>query len=118
MRVRVLVVEDNRDAADTLRMLLELEGHEVTVTYRGDDGLRAALAAPPDVVVSDIGLPGLDGYALARALRASPRTASVRLVAVTGYGQQHDRRRALDAGFDAWLVKPVEPADLLAALSG
>ena len=90
----MLVVEDNRDAADSLQMLLELFGYEVAVAYTGPDGVRAAAACRPDVVVCDIGLPGLDGYEVAAALRRDPATAAARLIAVTGYGADEDRRRA------------------------
>ena len=111
-RRRVLVVEDNRDAADTLRMLLELQGHEVRVAYTGPDGVRAAEEWRPAVVVSDIGLPGLDGFGVARALRANPATAQARLIAVTGYGSEDDRRQARESGFDHLLTKPADPAAL------
>lgn len=115
-RVRVLVVEDNRDAADSLRMLLELFGYDVAVAYSGPDGLATAKRDQPDVVVCDIGLPGMDGYAIATALRKNGRMARARLIAVTGYGQEEDRRRALEAGFDDHLVKPVDPENLLGRL--
>src|SRR5438067_4763629 len=117
-RLRVLVVEDNQDAADSLKMLLELFGYEVTVAYTGPAGVEAAAAWRPDVVLCDIGLPGLNGYEVARALRRNPATASVRIIAVTGYGGEEDRRRSHEAGFDAHLTKPADPAalqDLLAA---
>jgi PAS domain S-box-containing protein len=114
---RVLVVEDNRDAADSLRMLLEVYGYEVAVAYTGPDGVRTATAYCPQVVVCDIGLPGLDGYGVAAALRRDPATAAMTLIALTGYGQDDDRRRAKEAGFDAHLTKPADPA-ALAALIG
>jgi PAS domain S-box-containing protein len=116
-RLRVLVVEDNRDAADSLRMLLEAYGYRVEVAYSGPDGVRAAEEHRPDVVVCDIGLPGMDGYAVAGALRRNPRTASSRLIALTGYGQEEDRRRAREAGFDEHLTKPADPAVLHALLA-
>jgi CheY-like chemotaxis protein len=106
---RILVIEDNRDSADSLRLLLELYGYEVTVAYSGDDGVRAAEQHPPDVVLCDIGLPGLDGYGVARKLRANPATAMARLIAVTAYGEDEDRRRSHEAGFEQHLVKPVDP---------
>ena len=117
-RLRVLVIEDNPDTADTLRMLLDLAGHEVRVCYRGDEGLEAALEDRPDVVVSDIGLPGMDGYEIARQLRRRDEMAGTRLIAVTGYGQEDNRRRAVESGFEAWFVKPVDPERLLDLLAG
>jgi CheY-like chemotaxis protein len=115
--LRILVVEDNRDAADSLRLLLELYGYEVTVAYSGHDGVRTAEQCPPDVVLCDIGLPGLDGYEVARKLRDNPTTAKARLIAVTAYGQDEDRRRSHEAGFEQHLVKPVDPDALQTALS-
>lgn len=114
--LRVVVVEDHHDAAESLRMLLELRGHEVIVARTGPEGVEAARAARPDVVLCDIGLPGMNGFAVAESLRGFPETAEARLIAVTGYGQDEDRRRARDAGFDAHLVKPVEPDELLAQM--
>jgi signal transduction histidine kinase len=111
-RRRVLVVEDNRDAADSLRMLLELSGNDVTVAYTGPAGVETARGWQPDVVLCDIGLPGLDGYGVVRELRRDPATARARLIAVTGYGSDDDRRRSREAGFDEHLVKPVDPAVL------
>jgi signal transduction histidine kinase/CheY-like chemotaxis protein len=111
-RRRVLLIEDNEDAAHTLRLVLEMFGHEVRVAHSGPDGVRTVTAWQPDVVLCDIGLPGMDGYEVARALRRDPRTAGVRLLAITGYGQPQDRRRALEAGFDAHVIKPVDPAEL------
>lgn len=115
--LRVLVIEDNRDAADTLRMLLDIAGHDVDVVYTGDGGLRAALELKPDVVVSDIGLPGMDGFEIARELRRHEEMSGTRLIAVTGYGQEENRRKAAESGFEACFVKPVDPAILLAQLS-
>jgi two-component system, sensor histidine kinase len=113
---RILVVEDNRDSADSLRLLLACYGHEVAVAYSGHDGVRAAEQYRPDVVLCDIGLPGLDGYAVARQLRGNPATAKARLIAVTAYGRDEDRRRSHEAGFERHLVKPVGPNDLRRAL--
>lgn len=110
---RVLLVEDNEDHRQTLAAVLGIYGHAVAEAADGNEGLRAAQSDKPDVAVVDIGLPGIDGYELARRLREDPVTCGIRLIAVTGYGQAEDRRRALDAGFDAHLVKPVEPARLL-----
>ena len=107
--LRVLVVEDQRDAAASLRMLLEMLGHETRVAYTGPDGVRAAEEWRPDIVLCDIGLPGLDGYGVARELRLNPITAHVRLLALTGYGTDEDRRLTREAGFDLHLTKPVAP---------
>ena len=115
-RLRILVVEDNRDAADSLRLLLELYGYEATVAYTGPDGVTAAEAWQPDVVLCDIGLPGLDGFGVARRLRENPSTAKARLVAVTGYGAEEDKQRSREVGFDAHMVKPVDPAALQGVL--
>ncbi len=103
---RVLVIEDNVDAAETLRDIFQLHAHVVEVAYSGPDGLAKARAFKPDVVLCDIGLPGMDGYAVARALRAEPAFVHVALVALTGYAEPEDVARAQDAGFDAHLVKP------------
>jgi PAS domain S-box-containing protein len=110
--LRILVIEDNRDAADSLRTLLELLGHQVDVAYCGPDGVRRARAWRPDIVLCDIGLPGLDGYGVAGELRHDPATARVHLIAVTGYGEEEDRRRARQAGFDHHVTKPVDPSVL------
>jgi CheY-like chemotaxis protein len=109
----VLIIEDNPDARNALRALLEVWGHHVEVAEDGPRGFEAALAMRPDVVIVDIGLPGLDGYHVARGLRAALGEGGAFLVALTGYGQPDDRRRALEAGFDVHLVKPVDP-DVLA----
>lgn len=115
-RVRILVVEDNPDSAESLRMLLTSQGHEVTLAHSGTEGVEIAHRARPDVVVCDIGLPGMDGYAVARAIRQDPETRGARLIAVTGYGQDEDRCRALESGFDTHLVKPADPEALLGLL--
>jgi PAS domain S-box-containing protein len=115
--LRILVVEDNRDAADSLRMLLELAGYPVEVAYTGWDGLEIACRFHPQVALCDIGLPGgMDGYALARALRGDEETAGAHLIAISGYGQEEDQRLAREAGFDRHLTKPVEPAALMRLL--
>lgn len=114
---KVLVVEDNHDAADTLRLLLALAGFDVEVAYDGRAGVDAALARPPDVVICDIGLPGgMDGYAVARMLRRHPATSGSVLVALSGYGQPDDRRRSREAGFDIHVTKPVDFDTLTAAM--
>jgi signal transduction histidine kinase len=115
--LRVLIIEDERDTADTLRMVLELSGYQAEVAYSGAEGLEAVRRALPDVVLCDLGLPGLDGYAVAQALRADPRTASARLVAVSGYGSEADLRRGQEVGFEFHLTKPVDPAALEALLA-
>jgi PAS domain S-box-containing protein len=117
VRRRVLVVEDNADAAETLRLVLELQGHEVHVAHTGPDGVDAAAAVRPEVVVCDIGLPGFDGFEVARRLREQPGGDGMLLVALTGYGQEQDRRRAREAGFHHHLVKPVEPDALCRVLA-
>jgi CheY-like chemotaxis protein len=114
----VLVIEDNRDMADSLQDFLEGEGCAVRVAYDGPSGLSSARAQPPQIVLCDIGLPGMDGYAVAQAFRTDPKLQSARLVAVTGYGQAEDRRRAEQAGFDAHVTKPPDPRLLLALLAG
>jgi len=118
---RVLLVEDNPDAAESLLMLLECLGHEVRAFGDGITALAAARQSPPDVMIVDIGLPGIDGYEIARRARRDPALARVVLVALTGYGLDADRRDALSAGFDRHLVKPVEPGAierLVAQLAG
>jgi CheY-like chemotaxis protein len=106
--MRILVVEDWQDTARTTQFLLGLWGYDCAIA---DDGLKALAAAAllrPDVVLLDLGLPGLNGYEVARQLRAHPATAAALLVAVTGYGQEHEVRRCWEAGFDRHLLKPVE----------
>jgi CheY-like chemotaxis protein len=93
-RTRVIIIEDNRDAAAILRLLLDLYGYEMRVAYTGPEGVRLAQQWPPEVVLCDIGLPGLDGYGVATALRQHPATAQARLIAVTAYGSDTDRQRS------------------------
>jgi two-component system CheB/CheR fusion protein len=116
-RLRILIIEDNPDSAEMLRLLLELLGHEVRVAYTGTDGVQQAMAQRPDVVLSDIGLPELDGWGVARELRRNPATAGVRLIAVTGYGTDENKRRAKEVGYDHLLTKPTDPDALLALMS-
>jgi PAS domain S-box-containing protein len=116
-RRRVLVVDDNVDAAESLAALLQVHGHEPRTAHSGPDALAAAGEFRPDLVLLDIGLPGMDGYAIARALRGEPWGRGLRLVALTGYGQDDDRRRALEAGFDQHLTKPAGPEVLLRLLA-
>jgi signal transduction histidine kinase len=110
--LRILVVEDNPDGRETLSMMLRLAGHEVTEAESGPDGVETARAMHPDLAIVDIGLPGFDGYEVARRLRGEPGTAAIRLAALTGYGQEDDRRHAIAAGFDWFLVKPADPRAL------
>ncbi|MDB5973817.1 MAG: hypothetical protein JWR07_577, partial [Nevskia sp.] len=105
---RVLLVDDNRDAVEALAMLLESLGHEVHVAYNGPDGLALAEALRPEVVLLDIGMPGMSGYDVAGALRLQPWGKSLRLIALTGWGQSSDRVRTAEAGFDHHLVKPID----------
>jgi signal transduction histidine kinase/CheY-like chemotaxis protein len=115
---KILVVEDNPDAAATMRDFLELSGHEVELAASGADGVQAAREFHPEVVLCDIGLPGMSGFEVAEQLRRDPATRSAKLIAVTGYGGEEDRRRSKEAGFDVHLTKPVDPAQLQALLQG
>jgi CheY-like chemotaxis protein len=108
--LRLLVVDDNRDTVDSLAMLLRLNGHEVSTADSGPAGLKAALSETPDVVLLDLGLPGIDGYEVARRIRE--KTDKPLLIAMTGYGQTEDRERSKEAGFEYHLVKPVDPVKL------
>jgi signal transduction histidine kinase len=110
--LRILIVEDNRDAAESLRLLLELRGHQVTLAATGTAGVEAARRLRPEVILCDLGLPGMDGYMVAQTVRADPALGATRLVAVSGYGQDEDRLRCREVGFDAHLTKPIEFADL------
>jgi CheY-like chemotaxis protein len=111
---RVLIVEDGADTRETLGMLVEAWSHDVLYASNGPEGLARAREAEPDVMLVDIGLPGFDGYQLARALRGEGTEWSrrVRLIALTGYGQAADRERASQAGFDVHVLKPVDPVHL------
>jgi PAS domain S-box-containing protein len=113
---RILIVEDSSDNREMLRILLESSGHEIHEAADGVSGVELAVELEPDVVLIDIGLPGIDGYQVARQIRAKLRDRS-RLIALSGYGQQKDRQLAFDAGFDDHLLKPVDPAHLLTVLS-
>jgi PAS domain S-box-containing protein len=114
---RILIVEDSRDSRDMLRFLLEHAGHEVHEAADGPSGVEAILTVRPDIALVDVGLPGLDGFEVARRVRADARGREVRLVALTGYGLPEDHRRSREAGFDAHLVKPVDPARLVAVIA-
>ncbi|MBY0278075.1 response regulator, partial [Candidatus Binatia bacterium] len=113
---RILVVDDNRDAAESLALLLELRGHGTRVAHDGVEALAAAEEQRPGVIVLDLGLPRLDGVEVARRIRATPWGRDVLLIALTGWGQDDDRRRSTEAGFDHHLVKPVEEGALVALL--
>jgi CheY-like chemotaxis protein len=114
---RILVVDDNRDAAETLALMLRLEGNEVDVAFDGEAAISATAAFRPDVVLMDLGMPKVDGYEAARAIRADVTGHDVVLIALTGWGGDLDRELSRQAGFDRHLVKPVMPTDLLALLS-
>lgn len=114
---RVLVVDDNEDSAESLRMLLEMDGHQVRTAHDGRDALAAAQEFQPEVVLLDIGLPDMSGHEVARRLARDPRNRDVTLAALTGWGQAEDRRRSAEAGFQHHLVKPVHPAELKRVLT-
>jgi two-component system CheB/CheR fusion protein len=114
---RILVIDDGVDAANLLRDVLALEGHEVHVAYDGPSGIRIAHEFQPEVIICDIGLPGMDGYQVARALRADSSLQGAYLVALSGYAQTEDRERAVRAGFDRHLPKPATPEQVEAALT-
>jgi CheY-like chemotaxis protein len=116
-RLRVLVVEDDKDAADSLARLIHLAGHEVDVAYSPHVALDVAEQQGPDVVLLDIGLPRLDGYEVARALRKRPQSKHALIVAVTGFGQESAREASAEAGFDLHLVKPIEVEQLIRTIS-
>jgi two-component system CheB/CheR fusion protein len=116
-RSRVLVIEDNPDSAEMMRLLLEQDGHEVAVEGTGPEGLATARSFGPSVVLCDIGLPGMNGYDVAVAFRADPTLRAAHLVALTGYGADDDIKRALSAGFELHLTKPVHPESLERAVA-
>jgi CheY-like chemotaxis protein len=109
---RILVVDDNRDAAESLALLLRLTGHAIEMAHDGLEAVQAAAAFRPDVVLLDIGLPKMNGYEAARHIREQPWGKSMALIALTGWGQEEDKRRAFEAGFDHHLTKPMEAATL------
>ena len=113
---RILLIEDNADAREALRALLELDGYEVHAGADGTEGLDLARTKAPEVALIDIGLPGIDGYEVARRMRALSTRPPV-MIALTGYSEPEDRQRAKDAGFAAHLVKPVDPEDLARLLA-
>ncbi len=109
---RILVVDDNRDSATSLAMLLEMLGHQTHIAYDGLEAIDAAAAFHPDMVLLDIGLPKLNGYETARKIRQQPWGKEIMLVALTGWGQEEDRRKSSEAGFNEHVVKPVDAARL------
>ena len=115
--LRILVVDDNDDSLTSLAMLLRMSGNEVRTAVDGTSALEAAKAFRPEVVLLDVGLPGMNGYEVGRRMREMPEAKGAVLVAQTGWGQDEDRRRSAEAGFDAHLVKPVDPAALQKILS-
>jgi len=115
-RLSILVIEDNADTRDVLKLMLEVEGASVETAENGEQGLRAAERLRPDIVLCDIGLPDIDGFEVARRIRARTDLAVSRLIALTGYGQAEDMRQAIKAGFDAHLTKPVNLEQLMALL--
>lgn len=112
MSRRILVVDDNHDSAESLARLLQLMGHEIAIAYDGLSAMDSAQAFLPEVVLLDVGLPGLDGYEVARRIRAEPWGKTMTLIAATGWGQAEDRRRSRAAGFDYHMVKPVDLDEL------
>ena len=117
---RILVVDDSRDSAESLGMLLELDGHDVRRAYDGFEAVEAAEAFRPEVILLDIGLPKLNGYEAAQKIREQPWGRDVMLVALTGWGQEEDRKKSRDAGFDRHVVKPLDHtalSELIASLS-
>ena len=107
--LKILIVDDNRDAADSCATLLRLSGHHVQIAYTSQQALELAGLVHPQVILADIGLPDMDGYALAHKIRAEPWGRSMILIAISGWGQEEDKRRAMAAGFDNHLTKPIEP---------
>lgn len=114
---RVLVVDDNQDSAKMLALMLKIEGHDTHTAFDGPSALKAAQVLSPEVVFLDIGLPGMNGYAVAQELRALPGFENVMLVAMTGHGEDEDRRRSKEAGFDHHLVKPADPEVVIQLLA-
>jgi CheY-like chemotaxis protein len=113
---RILIIDDNRDAAETMARLLEVFGHDVRIAFDGDQAMEIARRQRPDYVLLDLGLPGMDGYEIARRLRRELTEPTV-IIAVTGYGQEEDRRRCREAGIDHHRLKPIDLTDLLSLLS-
>jgi CheY-like chemotaxis protein len=115
--LRILVVDDNTDAAESLRMLLSVFGHQVEIAHDGQRALATAQTQKPQLVFLDIGLPGMDGYEVARRLRSDAGLADSKLIALSGYGTEADQKRSREAGFNRHLVKPVDPGELPAIIA-
>jgi CheY-like chemotaxis protein len=115
-KLEILIIEDNEDYAEGLQTYFELCGHNAVVALTGTEGVSAAFRSAPDAIVCDIGLPWMDGFEVARTLRRNPPTAKTFLVAVTGYGSESDRAESAAAGFDAHLLKPVDPAEMVSLI--
>jgi two-component system CheB/CheR fusion protein len=109
---RIVVIEDHVDTADLMREVLAAAGHDVTTAHTGADGIAAVRRVTPEVVLCDVGLPDMDGYAVARVLRADRATARTRLIALTGFDGEDERQRAREAGFDRHVAKPIDPLAL------
>ena len=111
----MLVADDNRDGADIMALLLQQYGYEVSVAHSGPEALAAAAQSKPEIAILDIGMPGMSGYAVAQRIRAESWGKNMLLIALTGWGQEEDKRKAFEAGFDHHLIKPIDP-DALEAL--
>jgi CheY-like chemotaxis protein len=114
---RILIVEDDADGREALRALLELWGHEVEVAENGEQGVELTLNSRPEVVLLDIGMPGMDGYEVAKRIRAAPGGPEPFLIAYTGWARVEDHRRGREAGFDSYVLKPADPDHLPALLA-
>ncbi len=114
---RILIVEDYPAVAESLMRMLHLGGHDVRIARDGPSALEELTAWPPEIVLLDIGLPGMDGYAVAHSIRSRPGGESIVLIALTGYGQDEDHRRSRECGFDHHLTKPVDPATLFSLIA-
>ena len=112
-RKKILVIDDNRDAANTLAMLIKLKGNEVKAGYCGQEAMVLGETFLPDIAILDIGMPGMDGYETCSLIRQEPWGRNITILALTGYGQEEDIRKSLEAGFDEHLLKPVDLAALL-----
>lgn len=115
---RILVIDDNKDAADTLSIMLKMKGNDVQTSYNGYDGVATAESFLPDIVVLDIGMPGIDGFQTCNLIRETDWGKSMVIFALTGYGQPSDFRKSTAAGFDAHLIKPVDFGQLLSLIEG
>jgi len=116
--LRILIVDDNKDGADSLAMMLKMMGNDTRTAYDGKEGVELAGEFRPEVVLFDIGMPKLNGYEACRLIRKQPWGRKIIVIAVTGWGQEDDRQRSHDAGFDHHMVKPVDPQDLMKMLTG